>query len=44
MQKTPFSFARLATITLFTLSCFGLLCYLWIAFGGSVPLQPRATA
>ncbi len=41
MQKTPFSFARLATITLFTLSCFGLLCFLWIAFGGSVPLQPK---
>ena len=41
MQKTPFSFARLATITLFTLSCFGLLCFLWIAFGGSVPLQAK---
>ncbi len=41
MQKTPFSFARLATISLFTLSCFGLLCFLWIAFGGSVPLQPK---
>ncbi len=41
MQKTPFSFARLATISLFTLSCFGLLCFLWLAFGGSVPLQPN---
>lgn len=41
MQKTPFSFARLATITLFTLSCFGLLCFLWLAFGGAVPLQPK---
>ena len=41
MQKTPFSFGRLATISLFTLSCFGLLCFLWIAFGGSVPLQPK---
>ncbi len=41
MQKTPFSFGRLATITLFALSCFGLLCFLWLAFGGSVPLQPK---
>ncbi len=41
MQKTPFSFARLATITLFTLSCFGLLTFLWLAFGGAVPLQPK---
>jgi virulence factor Mce-like protein len=41
MQKTPFSFGRLATISLFTLSCFGLLCFLWLAFGGSVPLQPK---
>ncbi len=41
MQKTPFSFGRLATISLFALSCFGLLCFLWLAFGGSVPLQPK---
>jgi phospholipid/cholesterol/gamma-HCH transport system substrate-binding protein len=25
----------------FTLSCFGLLLYLWAAFGGPVPLKPR---
>jgi virulence factor Mce-like protein len=25
----------------FTLSCFGLLLYLWSAFGGPVPLKPR---
>ena len=41
MQKTPFSFGRLAVISLFTLSCFGLLCFLWLTFGGSVPLQPK---
>lgn len=41
MQKTPFSFGRLATISLFTLSCVGLLIFLWLAFGGSVPLQPK---
>lgn len=41
MQKTAFSFGRLATISLFTLSCVGLLIFLWLAFGGSVPLQPK---
>ncbi len=41
MQKTPFSFGRLATISLFTLSCLGLFIFLWLAFGGSVPLQPK---
>lgn len=25
----------------FTLSCFGILLYLWLAFGGSVPLKPE---
>lgn len=41
MQKTPFSFGRLATISLFALSCLGLLIFLWLAFGGTVPLQPK---
>jgi virulence factor Mce-like protein len=25
----------------FTLSCFGLLLFLWLAFGGPIPFQPR---
>src|SRR3954471_17782938 len=25
----------------FALSCFGLLLFLWIAFGGSIPLKPK---
>src|SRR3954454_21975317 len=25
----------------FALSCIGLLLYLWIAFGGAVPLKPK---
>ena len=25
----------------FTLSCFGILVFLWLSFGGSVPLQPE---
>ena len=28
-------------MAIFTLSCFGLLLYLWAAFGGPVPLKPR---
>src|SRR2546428_8891649 len=28
-------------IAAFTLSCFGLLLFLWSAFGGPVPLKPR---
>src|SRR3954465_4592986 len=25
----------------FALTCFGLLLFLWLAFGGSVPLKPK---
>ena len=28
-------------MVVFTLSCFGLLLFLWLAFGGSVPLKPE---
>jgi phospholipid/cholesterol/gamma-HCH transport system substrate-binding protein len=31
----------LAVIVAFALSCFGLLLYLWLSFGGSIPLQPQ---
>jgi virulence factor Mce-like protein len=41
MQKTPFSTARILTIVVFSLSCFGLLLFLWITFGGSTPLRAR---
>ncbi len=41
MQKTAPTFGRLMTMVLFALSCFGLLLFLWISFGGSVPLQPK---
>ncbi len=41
MQKAQLSKGRLAIIALFTLSCFGLLTFLWVAFGGHVPLQPK---
>jgi virulence factor Mce-like protein len=33
---------QLATIAVFALSCFGLLVYLWVSFGGPVPLQSKS--
>ena len=41
MQKTRPSFARLALMALFALSCFGILTFLWVSFGGSVPLAAK---
>lgn len=41
MQKQAPTFGRLLIMVSFALSCFGLLLFLWLAFGGSVPLQPK---
>src|ERR687890_724248 len=41
MQKAAPSFGRVAITAGFALSCFGLLLFLWIAFGGSIPLKPK---
>jgi phospholipid/cholesterol/gamma-HCH transport system substrate-binding protein len=41
MQKQAPTFGRLLTMALFALSCFGLLLFLWLSFGGSVPLRPE---
>src|SRR5689334_25142923 len=41
MQKTRPSIARLALMVVFALSCFGILTFLWVSFGGSVPLKPK---
>ena len=41
MQKTAPSFARVLTMVLFALSCFGLLLFLWLSFGGAIPLKPQ---
>jgi virulence factor Mce-like protein len=41
MPKRPPSAARTVVIAGFALSCFGLLLFLWLAFGGSVPLGPK---
>lgn len=41
MQKAAPSFGRILTMVLFALSCFGLLLFLWLSFGGAVPLKPQ---
>jgi phospholipid/cholesterol/gamma-HCH transport system substrate-binding protein len=41
MQKQAPTVGRILIMASFTLSCFGLLLYLWSAFGGPVPLKPR---
>jgi virulence factor Mce-like protein len=41
MEKQAPTPLRLLTMALFALSCFGLLLFLWISFGGTVPLQPK---
>jgi virulence factor Mce-like protein len=32
---------RIAVMVLFAFSCFGLLLFLWLSFGGPVPLKPK---
>ncbi len=41
MQKQAPSVARILTMVLFALSCFGLLLFLWLSFGGAVPLKSQ---
>ena len=41
MQKSAPSFGRVAIMAGFALSCFGLLLFLWLAFGGAIPLKPK---
>jgi phospholipid/cholesterol/gamma-HCH transport system substrate-binding protein len=41
MQKQVPTLGRMLVMTIFTLSCFGLLLYLWSAFGGPIPLKPH---
>jgi len=41
MQKQAPTLGRLLTMVLFALSCFGLLLFLWLSFGGSIPLEPQ---
>ena len=32
---------RIAVMVLFAFSCFGLLLFLWLSFGGPIPLKPK---
>ena len=41
MQKQAPSLGRILVMAGFALSCFGLLLFLWLAFGGPIPLQPK---
>jgi virulence factor Mce-like protein len=41
MQTTTPSAGKVATMVVFALSCFGLLLFLWLSFGGPVPLKPE---
>jgi phospholipid/cholesterol/gamma-HCH transport system substrate-binding protein len=41
MQKSAPSVARILTMVVFALSCFGLLLFLWLSFGGPIPLKPK---
>jgi virulence factor Mce-like protein len=41
VQKQAPSVGRILIMVGFALSCFGLLLFLWLAFGGPVPLKPK---
>jgi phospholipid/cholesterol/gamma-HCH transport system substrate-binding protein len=41
MVKEAPTVGRLLTMVGFALSCFGLLLFLWVSFGGPTPLQPK---
>ena len=41
MQTGSPSIAKIATMVLFTLSCVGLLLFLWLSFGGTIPFNPQ---
>src|SRR3954466_15064298 len=41
MQKQAPTLGRMLVMVGFALSCFGLLLFLWLAFGGPIPLQPK---
>jgi phospholipid/cholesterol/gamma-HCH transport system substrate-binding protein len=41
MNKSAPSLLRIFTMVVFALSCFGLLLFLWLSFGGPIPLKPQ---
>jgi ABC-type transporter Mla subunit MlaD len=42
MQKSAPSVGKIVVAVGFALSCFGLLLFLWVTFGGSVPFKPKS--
>ena len=42
MQKQAPSIGRILVAIGFALSCFGLILFLWVAFGGPIPLKPKS--
>ncbi len=40
IKQTP-SLGRIIAMAAFALSCFALVMFLWLAFGGSIPLRPE---
>ena len=41
MQKQAPTIGKILSMVVFALSCFALLLFLWLSFGGPVPLQPQ---
>jgi phospholipid/cholesterol/gamma-HCH transport system substrate-binding protein len=41
MQKGGMKPTQIAIMAAFALSCFGLLLFLWVTFGGPIPLKPK---
>jgi phospholipid/cholesterol/gamma-HCH transport system substrate-binding protein len=41
MPKQAPSAARIAAMLIFSLSCVGIVLFLWVAFGGPTPLKPK---
>jgi virulence factor Mce-like protein len=41
MKTSGATRAQLLAMTIFAFSCFSLLLFLWLSFGGSIPLKPK---
>ncbi len=41
METSAPSFGKIASMVLFSLSCIGLLLFLWVEFGGTLPFNPQ---
>jgi virulence factor Mce-like protein len=41
MEKGTPSVAKIVSMVLFALSCFGLLLFLWLSFGGTIPFKAQ---